>query len=84
MGQNTTVISDTRRRTIGGAHQTSVVLRRHGKEATFLLSERNFEQLKGVLDDMWWGSRAEEAMKEGTIGVKKSEALLKKMRNAKR
>ena len=84
MSQNTTVISDTKRRVVGGAHQTSVVLRRRGKEATFLLSESNFEQLKDVLDDMSWGSRAEEAVKEGTIGVKRSEALLKKMRNAKR
>ena len=50
----------------------------------FLLSERNFGQLKVMLDDMWWGARAEEAMKGGTIGIKKSEALLKKMRNAKR
>ena len=85
MSQNTTIISaDTKRRTAGTTHQTSVILKRRGKEATFLLSDRDFEQLTEILDDMWWGSRAMEAMKEGTIGVRKSEALLKKMRNAKR
>ena len=84
-GSGIIISEDTKKQGIVRAtHETSVILRRRGKEAMFLLSESDFKRLTEALDDMWWGSRAMEAMKEGTIGVKKSEALLKKMRNAKR
>lgn len=63
--------------------ETSVIFKRNGRTATIPLSENDFERLAEILNDMWWGARAMEAMKEGTIGVRKSEALLKKLLHEK-
>ena len=69
---------------VRAVHKTSVILRRHGKEAVFLLSESDFKRLAEALDDMWWGARAMEAMKEGTIGVAKSMKYINSVLRTKR
>ena len=67
---------------LDAAQRRPVVIQKHGRDVAVLVSAEEYAHLE-ALDDAWWGARAKKALKEGTIGVTKSEALLKKLLHAK-
>lgn len=64
------------------AQREPVTITRNGREVAVLLSKEDFVRLE-ALEDAMWAARAEEAMKEGYIGVEESEKLLHELLNAK-
>lgn len=54
-----------------------IKIEKNGRAVAVVVSAEDFERFE-AFEDAFWGRQAEEALKEGTIGVKESEALLKK------
>ena len=62
------------------ARREPVVITEEGREVAVVLSKEEFERLE-ALEDAYWGRLAEEAEKEGYLGVEESERLLKSYLN---
>ena len=58
------------------AQREPVTITKNGREVAVLVSKEDFARLE-ALEDAYWGSLAEAARKEGSIGVEESERLLK-------
>ena len=58
------------------AQREPVTITKNGREVAVRVSKEDFERLE-TLEDAYWGSLAEAARKEGSIGVEESERLLK-------
>ena len=58
------------------AQREPVTITKNGREVAVLVSKEDFERLE-ALEDAYWGSLAEAARKEGSIGVEESERLLR-------
>ncbi len=58
-----------------------VMITKKGREVAVLVSKADFERLE-ALEDAYWGHRAEEARKEGFVGVEESEKFLNELANA--
>jgi antitoxin Phd len=54
-----------------------IKIEKNGRAVAVVVSAEDFERFE-AFEDAYWARQAEEALKEGTIGVKESEALLKK------
>lgn len=54
-----------------------IKIEKNGRAVAVVVSAEDFERFE-AFEDAFWGRQAEEALKEGTIGVKESEAFLKK------
>lgn len=67
---------------LDSAQRAPVHITKHGRNIAVLMSHEEYIRYED-LEDAEWGRRALEAEKEGFIGVEASEALLKRMRNAK-
>lgn len=57
-----------------------IKIEKNGRAVAVVVSAEDFERFE-AFEDAFWGRQAEEAIKEGTIGIKESEALLKKWAN---
>src|SRR3712207_9362771 len=57
------------------AQREPVTITKKGREVAVLVSKTDFERLE-ALEDAYWGTLAEEARKEGFVGVEESERLL--------
>ncbi len=69
-------------RLLDTAQREPVTIAKKGRPVAVLLSMEEYERLEAV-EDAWWAQRAEEASKTGFIGHAKSEALLRRLLNAK-
>lgn len=58
-----------------------IVIQKSGRNIAVLMSYDEYERIK-QLEDQYWGIRAAQAKKEGFIGTKESEKLLKELLNA--
>jgi prevent-host-death family protein len=67
---------------LDAAQREPVTITKNGREVAVLVSKEDFERLE-ALEDAYWGRLAEEAHKEGYIGVEESEKLLNRLLNAK-
>lgn len=54
-----------------------IKIEKNGRAVAVVVSAEDFERFE-AFEDAYWGRQADESLKEGTIGVKESEALLKK------
>jgi prevent-host-death family protein len=63
------------------AQREPVTITKKGREVAVLVSKADFERLE-ALEDAYWGRRAEEARKEGFVGVEESEKFLNELANA--
>ena len=63
------------------AQREPVTITKKGREVAVLVSKADFERLE-ALEDAYWGRRAEEARKEGFVGLEESEKLLNELANA--
>lgn len=54
-----------------------IKIAKNGRVVAVVVSAEDFERFE-AFEEAYWGRQAEEALKEGTVGVKKSEALLRK------
>ncbi len=64
------------------ARKNPVKIERNGRPVVVVISTEEFDRME-ALEDAWWALKAEEALKEGTLGTKASEKLLMEMLNAK-
>ena len=69
-------------RLLDEARRVPVFIKKNGRQVAVMMSAEEYEFLE-TLSDAYWGKRAIEAGKQGFIGVKKSEKLLKHMLNAR-
>jgi prevent-host-death family protein len=58
------------------AQREPVQIERNGRPVAVVISAAEFERFE-ALEDAYWGRLAEEAEKEGYLGVEESERLLK-------
>ena len=63
------------------AQREPVTITKKGREVAVLVSKADFERLE-ALEDAYWGHRAEQARKEGFVGVEESEKFLNELANA--
>jgi antitoxin Phd len=63
------------------AQREPVTITKKGREVAVLVSKADFERLE-ALEDAYWGRRAEEARKEGFVGLEESEKFLNELANA--
>jgi prevent-host-death family protein len=66
---------------LDAAQREPVTITKNGREVAVLVSREDFERLE-ALEDAYWGALAEEARKEGSLGVEESERLLRSYLNA--
>lgn len=66
---------------LDAAQREPVTITKKGRAVAVVLSREDFERLE-ALEDAYWGNLAEEARKEGYIGVEESEKLLDRLLNA--
>lgn len=59
-----------------------VLIQRSGRNAVVMLSVEEYEILE-ILSDRYWGDRAKEAEKEGSIGVEETAKFFESIMNAK-
>ena len=59
-----------------------VTIKKKGRAVAVVLSMEEYSNFE-LLEDQWWGDRAEEAMKEGFLGTEESAKFLERIRNAK-
>lgn len=64
------------------ARKNPVKIERNGRPVAVVVSAEEFERME-AMEDAWWAGKADEAMKEGTIGQEASEKFLAEMLNAK-
>ena len=65
---------------IDAAQRSPVAIRRHGRRVAFVISPADME----TIEDFYLGMRAVEVMQKGkSLGVKASEAYLRKLLHAK-
>ncbi len=65
---------------IDAAQRRPVAIERHGRTVAFVISPEDME----ALEDFFLGVQATEIMKQGSsLGIKASEAYLRKLRHAK-
>ena len=64
------------------ARKNPIKIERNGRPVAVVISAEEFERME-AMEDAWWGRQAEEAMKEGSLGVEASEKFLAEMLNAK-
>ena len=64
------------------AQREPVKIERNGRPVAVVLSAVEYERLE-ALEDAYWGRRADEARKDGFIGVEESEKFLNELANAK-
>ncbi len=64
------------------ASKNPVRIERNGRSVAVVVSAEEFERME-AMEDAWWAHKADEAMKEGTLGQEASEKLLAEMLNAK-
>ncbi len=60
---------------LDAAQREPVTITKKGREVAVLLSKQDFERLE-ALEDAYWGRLAQEAEKEGFIGVDATQKLL--------
>lgn len=66
---------------LDAAQREPVTITKKGRPVAVVLSKEDFERLE-ALEDAYWGNLAEEARKEGSLGVEESERLLQSYLNA--
>ncbi len=59
-----------------------IKIEKNGRAVAVVVSAEEYKRLES-LEDAYWGRQAEEALKEGTVGVKESEKYLAKWLDAK-
>ncbi len=59
---------------LDAAQRRPITIEKKGRPVAVLLSMEDYERFE-ALDDAYWVRRAQQAMKEGSIGVKRSKAL---------
>lgn len=59
-----------------------IKIEKNGRAVAVVLSAEEYDRLEAI-EDAYWGRQAEEALKEGTVGVKESEKFLSQWLNAK-
>ena len=64
------------------ARKNPIKIERNGRPVAVVVSHEDYERLE-AMEDAWWGKQAEEALKEGSLGVEASEKFLAEMLNAK-
>lgn len=69
-------------RLLDEARERPVSIKKHGRKVAVILSVRAYEEFEAARDS-YWGRAAERAHKQGFIGVKKSNKLLKEALNAR-
>lgn len=68
-------------RLLDEARRVPVTIKKNGRKVAVVLSLEEYNFLE-ALSDAYWAKRARQAEKEGFIGVKRSEKLLKQMLHA--
>ena len=68
-------------RLLDEARRAPVTIEKNGRKTAVMLSIEEYRFLE-TLSDLYWAKRAKEAEKEGFIGVRKSEKLLKQLLHA--
>lgn len=58
-----------------------VLIQKSGRNIAVIMSYNEYERIK-QLEDQYWGLKAAKAKKEGFIGTKESEKLLRELLNA--
>ncbi len=66
---------------LDAAQREPVTITKKGRAVAVVLSKEDFERFE-AMEDAYWGNLAEEARKEGYIGVEESEKLLDRLLNA--
>jgi antitoxin Phd len=64
------------------AQKEPVEIQKKGRPVAVVVSLDEFKRL-AALEDRWWANEAKKALKEGTLGAKKSEEFLAGLLNAK-
>jgi prevent-host-death family protein len=64
------------------AQREPVAITRKGRQVAVVLSSTDYERLE-ALEDAYWGRVAEEAAKEGFVGVEEGEKLVAELLHAK-
>jgi antitoxin Phd len=64
------------------ARTRPIKIEKNGRAVAVVISAEEYKRLE-LLEDAYWGRKAEEALKEGTVGVKESEKFLSQWLNAK-
>jgi prevent-host-death family protein len=68
-------------RLLDDAQREPVRIERNGRPVAVLLSMAEYELFE-KLEDAYWGQRAQEAMKEGSLGPEDSERFLQSLLHA--
>ena len=68
-------------RLLDDAQREPVVIERNGRPVAVVLSVAEYELFER-LEDAHWGKRAEEALKEGSLGPEESERFLRSLLHA--
>jgi len=58
-----------------------VTIEKNGRPVAVMLSNEEFERLE-VVEDAYWAMKTQFADKQGYLGLKKSEKLLRELLNA--
>lgn len=64
------------------ARKNPITIERNGRPVAVVISAEEFERMESM-EDAYWGRQAEEAIKEGFLGVEESEKRLAQWLNAK-
>lgn len=64
------------------ARKNPIKIERNGRPVAVVVSAEEFDRME-AMEDAWWGRQAEEALKEGSLGVEESEKRLAQWLNAK-
>lgn len=64
------------------ARKNPITIERNGRPVAVVISAEEFERME-AMEDAYWGRQAEEAVKEGFLGVEESEKRLTQWLNAK-
>ncbi|NUM88729.1 MAG: type II toxin-antitoxin system Phd/YefM family antitoxin [Bdellovibrionales bacterium] len=69
-------------RLLDTARQEPVEIQKKGRPVAVVVSLEEYRRLE-ALENAWWASEAEKALKEGRLGTKDSEKLLGDLLDAK-
>jgi prevent-host-death family protein len=69
-------------RLLDNAQREPITIEKKGRPVAVVLSIPEYERLE-QMEDYYWAKLADEAEKEGFLGVEESEKLLAEIRNAK-